>query len=335
MDSLSILVISSPSPSHPSTFLVEQCLCSALAALALPTSLPLFIILDGYKLHSKARTKVGRITSDMEVRYDEYHRRLLQAIQEIGFAPQNTHIERLASHHGFALAVKAGLELAQTKYVLVLQHDRIFRKRFDVLRFLLSWLSDDPRANDIRYLGFPTQSNNAHDIEVASHFLLPFLHDPDVRIELDAPGMSRMALQPALHWWDSQHIAVREKYLQIFSPAKEMSKELEELMGGPWRVSRGLLRSGDFIEDRWGQWMRLTFKEAKQQGLDNDSIKKLFRFFSSYLIFIDPEDLTTKEDVWSADLRGEGFQELDREEQEEQEDNLSDEIDFQPSKGRH
>jgi hypothetical protein len=319
MDTLSLVVVSSPSPSHPSTFLVEQCLLSAIAALCLPTNLPLFVVLDGYKVHPKARTKMGRITSNMEANYDTYHQRLPDALNNIGFASSHTRIERLGSHHGFALAVKAGLELCKTKHVLVLQHDRIFRKRFDGLQFLLSWLSEDPRAIDIRYLGFPTQSNNSHDIEVASHFLLPCLHDPDVRIELrDPTSLSPLALQPALHWWDSQHLAVREKYLEIYSPV--VNEELVDLMGGKWRVNRGLLRSGDFIEDRWGQWMRLTFREAKQQGLDDGAVKKIFRFFSSYLIFVDPESLGMKEDAWSVDLRAEGSQEQEREELEREEE---------------
>ena len=295
---LSIVVISSPSPSHPSTFLIENCLLSARASLGLPPDLPLFIILDGYKIASKARMKLGKITSDMEGTYSQYQERLPQLLQDLGFASATIH--QLKKHHGFALAVKAGLQLCKTKYVLVLQHDRIFRKRFDRLPWLLSWLSEDPRASEIRYLGFPTQSNNSHDIEVASQFLLPSLHDPDVRIEL----LEGIALQPALHWWDSQHLAVRTKYLEIFSSMSHVSGEMVELLGGTWRVSRGLLRPGDFIEDRFGQWLRLTFREAKERRLDDAQIKKIFRFFSSYLIFVEPEYLMVKEDVWAVDMRG-------------------------------
>jgi hypothetical protein len=59
---------------------------------------------------------------------------------------------RNASHLGFAMGVKLGLESCKTQFALICQHDRAFRLPFDNMGDLLRSM----RANEtIRYIGFP------------------------------------------------------------------------------------------------------------------------------------------------------------------------------------
>jgi len=121
---LSILVITSPSPSNPSTFLMEHCIGSMQSCIPdLSLSTPLIIVLDGYNLcregqskmgpsawdvklhrmttssnHAGSRLKRGRITSDMVEPYQAYQHAVEEWCKLKGFV--DWRVERLATHHG-------------------------------------------------------------------------------------------------------------------------------------------------------------------------------------------------------------------------------------------
>ncbi len=50
----------------------------------------------------------------------------------------------MALDTGFALAVKHGLNLAQTEFCLILQHDRVFLYRFNRLKDVLNYMKSSP-----------------------------------------------------------------------------------------------------------------------------------------------------------------------------------------------
>ena len=269
-ENLSILIISSPAPNHPSTSLIQRVIDS-LQLLSHIDSCPILIVLDGYIVSSEARTKKGKVTDDLGRAYEEYYRRLTAE-----YDSPKVRILRCKSHYGFAMAVKYGLENCQTQYALILQHDRVFCSRFDRIHDLIDVMEND---ETIRYIGFPTINNISHDEQIHSRYGLSCLNGDNVRISLGR-GLS---LQPLIFWFDSNHLCHTKRYLQIYTPWRSLQPELRERLGARFCKDM-LLRKGDFIEDRFGQMQRKCLMDMK--GMDEGMIVETFRWFGSYLIWM-------------------------------------------------
>ncbi len=132
MESLMTLVlVSSPSPSHPSTLLIQKCLDSILQCLPEVCSCKVLILLDGYKLvpSEQLRPKSGKIDRELEEKYNGYHANLEALFASSAYCANSPQIYRSPVHLGFANCVKAGLEMLTTPYCLVCQHDRKFIRK--------------------------------------------------------------------------------------------------------------------------------------------------------------------------------------------------------------
>ena len=259
---ISLIVITSLAPSNPSTELISQAIdsCKLLDGL---DECPVIVVMDGFKVGPVNRTKLGRITEESEVRYDQYHQALLKLYTSPRFK-----VVRCDTHHGFALAVKVGLELCTTTYAIIAQHDRMFCAPFNRIGELLQ----NMKENDlIRYIGFPTSTNLSHDKFISTNYNLYCLNKPEVKRYLGGD----LYLQPVVFWYDSQHIAHVQRYLQIYRPFRNIPVHLREIIGLS-AVKGMLLRPGDFIEDRFGQMQRrllwkLATKELKSIAAPDDS----------------------------------------------------------------
>jgi hypothetical protein len=239
---ISIVVVTSPSPSNPSVELIAQSIdsCNLVDGL---DGCPVIIMMDGFKVGPVDRTKVGRITEDSARRYELYHQALLER-----FNTPRYRVVRNEKHLGFALTVKAGLELCTTTYCLISQYDRMFCTPFTRLRELIQKMDEDEH---IRYIGFPTSTNINHDKFISTNYNLYCLNKPHLKTYMG----DNLYLQPLVFWFDSQHIGHVRRYLQIYQPYKNLPAHLREVIG--IRSIKGmLLRPGDFIEDRFGQMQR-------------------------------------------------------------------------------
>jgi hypothetical protein len=241
-DDISLIVITSPSPSNPSTELINHAIqsCSLVDGLQ---NCPTIIVMDGYKVFPVSKPKLGRITAEMAEKYEQYHVALLERYCDPRFS-----VLRCPSHHGFALAVKAGLEACNTKYAIIAQHDRVFCTSFPKLGLLIETMEARPH---IRYIGFPTSTNISHDKFISTNYNLYCLNKPEVKQRLE----EHLYLQPVVFWFDSQHLAHVQRYLQIYQPFTNIPPHLQEIIG-VHAVKSMVLRSGDFIEDRFGQSQR-------------------------------------------------------------------------------
>jgi len=267
------LVITSPSPSNPSTDMIAAAISSFDEVDGLQDAAVL-IVLDGYKLAPESRTKKGRITTELALSYELY----LQALVERYASPRFS-VVRCKEHLGFAHAVKFGLELCSTPYAMVAQHDRAFMAPFPRLGDLLDTMEAHPH---IRYIGFPTSNNLNHDKIVSENYSLRCLNQSGVKMHLGGD----LFLQPAVFWFDSQHLCHVQRYLEIYTPFLCMPAHLRQLAGGAVQVKKLLLRRGDFIEDRFGQQQRSILCALARPGeADNgeEEIVDMFRWFGSYL----------------------------------------------------
>ena len=128
---ISVLIVSSPSPSHPTTLLIEKCIDSVLQCLPEVSRCKVLVVMDGYKLvpTDQLRPKSGKIDSDLADKYNGYHSSLQALFAGAKYSVNSPIIFRSDAHLGFAICVKTGLEMVTTPYCLVCQHDRKFIRK--------------------------------------------------------------------------------------------------------------------------------------------------------------------------------------------------------------
>ena len=129
-DKLSIILVTSPIASHPSTELLEKVISSFELVEEL-SSCRLLIIGDGVK-RGKFRPKRGSVTSDMIDNYRTYLANIEHMIANAdgGSIWSNTTLIQMPEHVGFGHAVYHGLKMCHTEYVMVVQHDHPFSVNF-------------------------------------------------------------------------------------------------------------------------------------------------------------------------------------------------------------
>jgi len=146
---------------------------------------------------------------------------------------------------GFAMAVRLGLSLVATPYVMVVQHDRALTRRFGLERVLDAMDANRGRVN---YVGLPSNST-AHRARAAFS---------KTRYGLDVSGLTLpfpelgFALEPLLFWYDSTHVASADFYRDVVFGWVSVP---DTPFAKPFR-----LRTGDFVEDKFGQAMLRDIK---------------------------------------------------------------------------
>ena len=238
---ISVILVTSPCADNPSTSMVET-VVESLSLIGLEDA-PLTIVADGFKTRSVFKdsnlwsmAKRGVIAEENAAAYEEY----LDRLESKGF-----HLMRLPHHNGFAMAVKKGLEACSTTFCLILQHDRCFCRPVPDLHFILDSFEKD---ESIRYVGFNTFKSSRHDevLEEKYGLLETF---QQLSLPIDTHNR-KYSLLPLLFWYDSNHIAHVERYLQIYAPFTFAPPEVRAAFG-PQGIKSMLLREGDFIEDRY------------------------------------------------------------------------------------
>jgi len=133
----------------------------------------------------------------------------------------------------------------------------------------------------IRYIGFPTSSTMTHHEIILSKYLLSEL----AKTCYDIPVNSEISLQPMIFWYDSNHIACIERYLEIYTPYKSLlstnliPSNTKDKINLKKLASQLTLRKGDFIEDKFGQAQKIFICSA---SYDSELQVQYFLFFGSY-----------------------------------------------------
>ena len=260
---VTVILTTSPTPSNPSTRLLEIVLRSVVRHEPSLQHCPKVIVCDGFILAPPTRTgrirfKSGKVTHSHAEAYDEYKARLRDLVAagdpHRGFA--NSQLLCLGKRHGFAFAIREALRLVKTTFVLVVQHDRMFL-RPGRLPNVLEVMRRDPALKHVGLLQKSTLTyartvNDKYGIDVG-----PYVRRaPDVQL----------TFVPAVFMYDSTHVARAQWY--------------REFVFGNIVTSRGTfrLRTGDFIEDKLGQSM---LSEIKALGMPAHAL------FGSFLLLED------------------------------------------------
>jgi len=202
-EKLTIILVTSPILSHPSTELLEKvvatfdfvpqlCRCSLL------------VIADGVKV-GKFRPKRGQVPEDLVVKYEDYLDNLDLLVEKASPCDiwSRTSVIRLPEHRGFGHAVLKGLELSCTEYVLVVQHDHPFTASFR-LNPVISFM-EEKGAN---YVCLPISTVFRHINRCSS------LYQMDLRAK-SVVTQEGARFTPLLFWYDGTHIARRSAYLSL------------------------------------------------------------------------------------------------------------------------
>lgn len=126
---MTVVIVTSPSPSNPSTVLVDCAINSLNYVQGLETA-PVIIVADGYKVRNKSQSKRGIVTQTMADAYEKYLENLQEKYGMRTTVSDPVHpiesnsssrtisrryaLLRCPEHFGFAHAVKYGLERCST-----------------------------------------------------------------------------------------------------------------------------------------------------------------------------------------------------------------------------
>ncbi|CAM9438793.1 unnamed protein product [Heterosigma akashiwo] len=172
---------------------------------------------DGYKVKEAEKVtsnsyRNGVISDEMIPRYEQYIENVEQWVKS---DPRfNAELLVLEERHGFGFAVKRALEQVNTKYVMVVQHDRTFIKSFDILPLLQ--ILDTPEE-EVNYIGFITTSTLNHLERIRGRL---GAKGPPPDLSWARPKEAHgVTLLPLLQWFDSTHVCTTAYYRDfVFGP---------------------------------------------------------------------------------------------------------------------
>ena len=252
---VTMIVTTSATPSNPSLDMISYVMRSLCGDENCPelSSIEKIIVADAPNVMDKdpsreCEYKRNRLTTKQAVdAYDKYKANLSAAIAKHKDDPESpfyrTSFLQLPRRHGFALAVREALKQVRTKYVMVVQHDRDAGRPFRVTPILEAMERDE----SVNYVMLRTKSVENYVERTRSRY--------HVNVEPWIKSFSDLNfhLMPLIFFYDSTHIARCDYYRRV--------------VFGKITTPRGSfkLRTGDFIEDTFGQVLRNTIKA---QGMD-------------------------------------------------------------------
>jgi len=191
---VTIVVTTSPIPSHPSPILLRTLFASFHDHLVGLGDCHRVLVCDGY-----VRDDGGSQLCSPED-YEGFLRQVeeLQGTGEFG----DCQVLRLDSCHGYGLALAAALELVATEFVLVVQHDWLFVRSVDLASAVMAMDSDA----DIKYLGLQSITT------------LDYPKRMRVRYGLELPPTKHvggLSLVPQLLWYDKPHLCRVAHYKDV------------------------------------------------------------------------------------------------------------------------
>lgn len=287
---VTVIISTSPLPSHPSTAVIDAVLQSHSRFCPELVACRRIVVFDGYKVGLTLRLKKGNVTEGIASGYEAYKAQLKQLIcggescliqqesQKLLIGGQRQYAElcvqksadgravfvEAGKQIGFALGVKAALGQVDTPYVFVQQHDWALCSPLplqDMLAAMESCIQQDVNV-PINYIGLNNKrSMNYSSRVVANDALLRQLETSILSLQADEPQTAAHPIMkqstPLFHWLDRPHIARTSTYL-------------EHVFG------HGLFSPGDFIEDVLGNIMlakirsHVTTRNVKGQAEASD-----------------------------------------------------------------
>ena len=243
---LTILIQTSPIPSHPSTALLEALFRSFDKVEKIRVLAKIFILCDGYdeisvgEERGKDGTKRGRVTSDMAQRYREHLKLLRSKLDRPPFAPSHSYgkdnncnddcispaeMIELPQRHGSAPAIKAAFDMGYvtTPFVCVAQHDNFFIAEVP-LPSVLQTMMDNDWLKCVHFMSTAT-------IDYAKKTRRRYGMDLEPLVRRNV-GMLEYSLIPLVFWFGRTAISRTDYYTDfVLERPLRLGDHLEELLG--------------------------------------------------------------------------------------------------------
>ena len=257
---LTVIIQTSPLPSHPSTALLEALFRSFDRVDGLKEA-NIIILADGCDddceeeerrtssndIHDdgddddqiatkKANFKHGAAPLDTRMNYKQ-HLHLLRAkvnSKQEPFIPSNNgsiQLIELHHRHGSARAIAAAFNILSisTPYVMIGQHDNFFVRDVSYLRHLLQYMEKPDTYSWLQCVHFPSTATLNYVQKVKRRYYLDIS-----RLCVDCDDIQKSSkFVPLVFWYGRTNIARKSYYSQIFErfPNLKVSDHLEELLG--------------------------------------------------------------------------------------------------------
>ena len=117
---LDVIITSSPIPSHPSTHHIDRTIDS-LKKINLPSDTKIILSHDGHS----------------DDKYSKNYLKYLETIKQKYTQNKNFYINNLNKRKHLSGNIRSAFELVTPKYVLILQHDLLFIRSFDVKKIMM------------------------------------------------------------------------------------------------------------------------------------------------------------------------------------------------------
>jgi hypothetical protein len=300
----SVIIVTSPIESNPSTELIDRCLSGIFRCFPVLSTCKIIIACDGCKCVPDDKAKLGRRIFGRANRSTiENYRSFLDVLSERGWMecdrPREITREDGSESDlewlGFALTLKRALMKVTTPLVFVTCHDfELVEGTLEgvdaevLIRALLND-STDSTAAPVKYIGLPTmkaQSFSLRHGETLKGLRPILLQDSACSLHLEPLGM----------WKDSPHFARTDTYRDFVFGSGTTNPSHPE--------SFHVFKRGHFIEDTLGQKMIDSLKRASRQPSESedkgasseniatdameaspiDSKTQLFNQFGTYLL---------------------------------------------------
>ena len=250
---MTVLIVASPVPSHPSTKLVDEAVAS-LRHLKSRSPLPVVISNDGVRPGSSGLTRwrYGRYLDRLRTKYG--HRP--------GYTVLSAHEWR---HLGGV--IEDGLRAVATEYVLVLQHDFYFTREVDLDR-LVRIVAEDDRLKHIRFNKVPNWPVEWDAI--GKGFFEAGLYG--------ASASDQLELCRTLAWSDNPHLCRSDYYEKVVFPVTGGTLNYPEEKIKPLVSADAHDRFGTFVLGSLGEEPYVSYRDGRRYGtLENFAPIRRFR----------------------------------------------------------
>jgi len=271
---LTVLIQTSPLPSHPSTALLEALFRSFDRVDGLKEA-RIIVLADGCECEEESSStenfKHGTVSSETRANYKQ-HLQLLQEKIDSRQAPyqplKNGTIQlvKFPYRHGSARAIAAAFNMQpsiiSTPYILIGQHDNFFVRDVAYLASLLRYMEEE---SWLQCVHFPSTATLNYVTKVKRRYQLD--------ISKLCVGYNGGSFIPLVFWYGRTHLARSSYYTDFIlrqCPDLQVSDHLEELFGTVQlkELNKIKKRSDDEFED---EFRRVHKKYANYVYFDNDT----------------------------------------------------------------
>lgn len=288
-EALTVIIATSPTPSSPSTELLDTILASFQDFCPALLSCRVIVVFDTFdRIAAANRLKKGSVTAEGAANFPVYKENVKKLIlrqfsasdaedvpmveeegeAEFGspcmpgnctpFTVRRTEDKRVlfiepSERLGFGLAVRSALRLVETPYVWVQQHDWNLHAEIPI-RSILEVMMNSPEEAPVKYVCLPSPRMLGY-ADSAHVNLYPFLRELTSSLKRDFTSSEnvKVPLTPLFFWHDKTHIAETEHYLgRVFPTRLAMPRGafIEDYIG---QRARNQMKEGMF--EKWACWL--------------------------------------------------------------------------------